>query len=121
MTNEQQAEVLLSRYRLWGVVSTLALMIFAIVLIAVLSSDLLGIGHFLLLLWTGISWLGATALCRHSYVALMQHMGVKVALKDFLSIQLIAIVFPFHYGKTRRTVREYLLRRQKERDRPYSP
>ena len=47
-------------------------------------------------------WIGMTALCRHSYVVLKTAMGKRIGIGEFLSTNLVVILFPFVYRKIKK-------------------
>jgi hypothetical protein len=49
-------------------------------------------------------WIGTTALCRHSYVVLKTAMWKRIGLWEFLSTNLVVVLFPLVYRKLKKEV-----------------
>jgi hypothetical protein len=49
-------------------------------------------------------WIGMTALCRHSYVILKTAMWKRIGLLEFLSTNLVVVLFPLVYSKLKKEV-----------------
>ena len=93
---------LLSGYRLWGLASMGFFVLFICLLTVLVSIPEATLPMFLALLFSGFLWLGTTALCRHSLVLLKRYIGKELGLVEFLSTQLVVLLFPFVYRKVKK-------------------
>jgi hypothetical protein len=107
-SREKAVNTLLSRYRLWGVMAMISLVTFICLLSAAFLLEGVSYGMLLLVLFSGFLWMGATALCRHSLVALKHAMGRRLTVGEFLSTQLVALSFPLAYPRVRREAAAFL-------------
>lgn len=72
-----------------------------------LAAEQAGLKSLLGILMSGFLWIGATSFSRHSLVTLKQFIGIKVGILEFISTQMVVILFPYHYIRLKREVAEF--------------
>lgn len=90
-----------------GVVAMSAFYLFIFLVASYLAAEHAGLLYLFGILLSGFLWIGATALSRHALVRLKHFIGNKVGMLEFLSTQLVALLFPFHYVRLKREVAEF--------------
>lgn len=110
MNDGEIADGLLTKYRRWSFAAIGSFLLFVSLLSA---SNMAGEMHFEVLIMAmaaGFGWIGATSLSRHTLVVLKRHIAREMRVPEFLSTQLVIILFPFTYGKVKREVGSYKLK-----------
>lgn len=69
-----------------------------------LAAEQAGIMYLFGILMSGFLWIGATSFSRHALIRLKQFIGKKVSMLEFISTQMVAFFFPFHYVRLMREV-----------------
>jgi hypothetical protein len=106
---------LFSVYCFWGLSATVLFLFFLLLFLRTVSAEQAGLGNLALLLLAGFSLLGATSFSRHAYIRVKNYMGRRVGVVEFLSTQLVALLFPYFYFRTRKEIQNYRLRREGRR------
>jgi len=104
MTPDKTADSLLASCRLWAYTAMAACFAFASLLFFGIRREGTHLFIPLSILLSGFLWIGTTALYRHSYVVLKTYIGKRVGTLEFLSTNLVVILFPITYWKIRREV-----------------
>ncbi len=110
MSQDNNIDVLLTNYRLWGLAAIGSFVVFALLLTFVITAHGLHFIWLLMILMSGFLWIGTTAICRHSLVLLKSYIRKDIGIPEFLSTQLVVFLFPFTYRKVKREVDAYLKR-----------
>jgi hypothetical protein len=104
---KSNARLLLSNYMLWGTISVLAFIVFLVLLIYLIRSDRADTIHYFITLLFGFLWIGVTSISRHAFVLLKKFTGRKISTLEFLSTQLVVLLFPLLYSRLKKEVKEY--------------
>jgi hypothetical protein len=93
---------LIAIYRFWGIIAGGAFAVFVFLLVIVYRAEKFNVVMLFFALVAGFSWIGATSLCRHSFILLKNYLGCRVSVVEFLSTQFVVILFPFAYRKVKK-------------------
>ncbi len=104
---KNNADRLLSSYVLWGAISMCAFLAFVALLSVIVVLKKADMLLYFIMLLTGFLWIGVTSISRHVFVLLKRYIGKDISVLEFLSTQLIVLLFPFLYMKLRKEVRLY--------------
>ena len=107
------ADRLLSSYLLWGMVSVSVFIVFVLLLSLAVVQEKTDMLLYFIMLLSGFLWIGTTSISRHIFVMLKRYIGKEVTILEFLSTQLIVLLFPFFYLKLRKEVQAYLEKEMK--------
>jgi hypothetical protein len=105
---KNNADRLLSGYLLWGMVSVAFFIFFAALLMVAVIQEKTDMVLYFIMLLSGFLWIGATSVSRHVFVMLKRYIGKEISVLEFISTQLIVLLFPFLYLKLKREVQGYL-------------
>ena len=97
----------LYKFRLRGLLSVAASVLFAGMLCISLVKDAVDYFFIPLLLFTGYFWIGMTSLGRHSYVLAKRAIGKEATVFEFLGTQLSFILFPLLYFRLKKEVEAF--------------
>jgi hypothetical protein len=104
MISDKNLDKLLEAYRLWAYITLSSCVVFALLLTLGIRSEKTHPFVPLAILLSGFLWIGTSAFCRHSYVALRAYIGKRVGTLEFLSTNLVVILFPVTYWKIKKEV-----------------
>ena len=90
-----------------GLIAISAFLLFVFLVTSFLAADQAGLLYLFCILMSGFLWIGATSLSRHSLVRLKEFIGKKVGIFEFISTQLVFLLFPFQYVRLRKEVAEF--------------
>jgi hypothetical protein len=93
---------LMAAYRFWGITAGCAFFLFVFLLVAVWRAEKFSMIILVVALVSGFLWIGATSLCRHSFILLKNYLGCRVSVVEFLSTQFVVFLLPFAYRKVKR-------------------
>jgi hypothetical protein len=93
---------LIALYRFWGIMAGGAFVVFVSLLVLVYRAEKFSVVMLFVALVAGFFWIGATSLCRHSFILLKNYLGCRVNVVEFLSTQFVVFLFPFAYRKIRK-------------------
>jgi hypothetical protein len=102
---------LMAAYRFWGMTAGAAFLFFIILLVAVYRGEKFSVLMLFAALIMGFFWIGATSVCRHSFILLKNYLGCRVSVVEFLSTQFVVFLFPFAYRKVKREADAFRRRR----------
>ncbi len=116
MTTDDTVEKLLSHYRIWGIaaVSFFIIAVSLLMVLAFVPGAPVKILYVVLL--CGFLWIGATSFSRHALVVLKQYMERELGMVEFLSTQLVAVLFPFAYKKVKDEVKAFREQQQGQKN-----
>lgn len=98
---------LLGQYRLWGIIAMVAFTMLVIFLLHLQFVRDAGIFSTFIVLVFGFLWIGATSICRHSFITIKERIGKKVGVIEFLSTQIIVLLFPFAYRRLKEEIKDH--------------
>jgi len=98
---------LLAGYRLWGFAAIGSFIVFGFLFSIVIFAQEMNFIMLLMVLLSGLLWIGTTSICRHSFVILKRYIGREVGILEFLSTQFVVFLFPFAYRKIKKEVDLY--------------
>jgi hypothetical protein len=98
---------MLAHYRLLALLTIFAFVFSAFIMITGIRAEGTHPLFLFAIFLSAASWIGMTALCRHSYVVLKTAMGKRIGLLEFLSTNLVVLIFPAVYGKLKKEVASF--------------
>jgi hypothetical protein len=107
MNEDTTVERLLSHYRFWGIAAVFFFVVSVCLLAALALVPEASVEILYIALLCGFLWIGSTSFSRHSLVVLKRHIGQEMGMVEFLSTQLVALLFPFAYKKVKDEVKAF--------------
>ena len=98
---------MLAHYRLLALLTIFSFLFSAFIMITGMRAESTHPLIFFAIFLSAAFWIGMTALCRHSYVVLKTAMGKQIGLLEFLSTNLVVLIFPLVYGKLKKEVASF--------------
>lgn len=100
---------LLAHYRLWSLAAIGAFIVFIILFSVFIFLQSAQFWLLLMVLLSGVLWIGTTSLSRHSFILLKRYIGreLEISIPEFLSTQLVVFLFPFAYRKVKKEIDLY--------------
>lgn len=97
---------LLTGYRCWGLAAVGSFLLFCTALyLAHNSFD--GMITLFMLLISGFAWIGTTSISRHSLILIKNYIGKRVSAMEFLSTQLVFLLFPYSYYRVKKEIESF--------------
>ena len=105
--SDKTLDKLLAQYRLRALIVIFSFVLSAFLMITGIRMESTHPLSFFTIFLSAAFWIGMTALCRHSYVMLKTAMGKRIGLLEFLSTNLVVLIFPVVYRKLKNEVTSF--------------
>jgi len=107
MTAYDTLDKALARYRLTALATIFSFIAFVILLIMGIQGEKTDPFTLFTILLSGMLWIGTTALSRHAYVILKTALRKRIGTLEFLSTNLVVVLFPVAYRQLKKEVESF--------------
>jgi hypothetical protein len=105
--SDKTLDRMLAQYRRRALITIFSFAFSALLLIMGIRAESTHPLIFFVIFLSAAFWIGMTALCRHSYVVLKTAMWKRIGLLEFLSTNLVVVLFPLVYRNLKKEVASF--------------